>query len=273
MSQITEHPAVRAHREVVERLWTRPLLELCAQELPLPLDATVLSAESRCGAVVLRWLEELPAGTRMMALDSSGPMLDEARTRLDEEDLRRVFFVQQRVSSLSYADGVFNAALCLHGMVTERQAKEGMKELVRVTAGGGEVLAGFPLNQSFPEFYDMMDEAMRALGLESDLERIDELRQNLISEAQIASLAKGLDVEEIELSELSWEVAFGSAREFLQSPLIQETFLPHWVGAIRFSDREAVLRYIEDAIDTYWEGRTLNTQVRAALLKVTKRDE
>lgn len=273
MSQITEHPAVRAHREIVERLWTEPLLELCAQELPRPQEATVLSAESRCGAVVLRWLEELPEGTRMMALDSSGPMLDEARDRMDEADLRRVFFVQQRVSSLSYADGVFNAALCLHGMITERQAREGLEELVRVTIPGGEVMACFPLSTSFPEFYDLLDEAIRALGLEGALERIGELQGNLISEAKIASVAQNLDVEKIELSELSWEVAFGGGREFLQSPLIQETFFPHWIGSIRFSDREDVLRYIENAVDTYWQGRTLNTRVRAVLLKAKKRDD
>lgn len=270
MSQMTEHPTVRAHRDVVERLWTQPLLELCGPELPRPLDATVLSAESRCGAVVLRWFEELPEGTRMMALDSSGPMLDEARERMAEEDLRRVFFVQQRVNALSYADGVFDATLCLHGMITGRQAREGLEELVRVTAPGGEVVAAFPVVESFSEFYDLVDEAIRALDLEGAFERLQELRGNLLSQAQIAAIGSELEVEAVELSELSWEIAFSSGRKFLESPLIQETFFPHWVGAIRFSEREEVLRYVERAIDTYWKGRSFTTEVRAILLKAQK---
>ena len=271
MSDVSEHPLVRAHRDVVERLWTRPLLDLCGDEFPVPDNATVLAAEARCGAVVLRWLEDLPPDTRMMALDSSGPMLDEARSRIDEDEQQRIFFVQQRVGSMSYADGVFNGAVCLHGMVTAHQASEGLAELCRVISEGGTVMACFPLQSSFPEFYDLLDEALRASGLEDVLGRLDELRENLLSPAYLAGLAEEQGLADISISELSWEIAFGSGREYLYSPLIQETFFPHWIGAIRSSDREAVLSHIGNAIDTYWKERTLNTKVRAALVVGTKR--
>lgn len=270
MTETADHPTVRAHRDVVERLWTEPILDLCAVDLPTPENATVLTAESRCGAVILRWLEHLSSGTRMMALDSAGPMLDEARSRVPEEEHRRIYFVQQRLNSLSYANGVFNGVVCLHGMVTRRQAEEGLKELTRVTADDGELVASFPLGSSFREFYDLLDEALRARGLENALYRLEELRQSLLSADDIRRIAdqEGLEVREI--SELSWEVAFSSGREYLYSPLIQETFYPHWVGAIRASEREEILRYISDACDTYWRGRTLNSHVRAALLIARK---
>lgn len=270
MSEISDNPVIRAHRDVVERLWTTPVLDLCIDEFPCPDKATVLSAESRCGAVAIRWLKALPAGTRMMALDSSGPMLDEARSRIDESEHRRIFFVQQRMNSLSYADDVFDGVVCLHGMVTARQAREGIKELARVTAPGGTLLACFPLAQSFSEFYDILDEALRSCGLESALPRLGELRSNLLEESKVSALADESNFSELTVSELSWEVAFGSGNEFLYSPLIQETFFPHWIGAIRSSDRDEVLRYVSDAIDTYWSGRTLNTNIKAALLVARK---
>ena len=244
MSDLSEHPRVRAHREVVERLWTEPVLDLCGDDLPMPDNATVLAAESRCGAMLKRWLTDLPAATRVMALDSSGPMLDEARSRIDEEEHQRIYFVQQRVGSLSYADGVFDAAVCLHGMVTSRQAYEGLSELSRVISPGGRLVACFPLNGSFPEFYDLLDEALRACELEDVLLRLGELRENLLSPARVATLANQQNLDGVEVSELRWQVAFGSGREFLYSPLIQETFFPNWTGAIRSSEREEVLAYV-----------------------------
>lgn len=271
MSEEAEHPAVRAHRQVVERLWTVPVLDLCGDELPRPSGSTVLSAESRAGAVLARWVETLPASTRVMALDSSGAMLDEARERIAEEEHRRIFFVKQRVNALSYADGVFDAVVCLHGMVSRRQAREGVAELWRVVAPGGRLMTCFPLAGSFPEFYDMMDEALRALGLTSALGRLSDLKANLLEENAVSRILEAPEAVTT-FSELSWEVAFGSGREFLYSPLVQETFFPHWVGAIRASDREKVLRYIGDAIDTYWRDRTLNTRMQAALLIADKPD-
>lgn len=266
MSDVSENPKVRAHREVVERLWTEPVLGLCASELPVPDNATVLAAESRCGAVLLRWLPDLPEATRVMALDSSGPMLDEARSRIDEKQQQRIFFVQQRVNSLSYADGVFDGAVCFHGIVTARQASEGLAEMSRVISSGGKVVAGFPICESFPEFYDLLDEALRACGLEDVLLRLDELRDNLLTPGRLASLANQQQLDSVEISELRWEVGFGGGSEYLYSPLIQETFFPHWVGAIRSSERDDVLAYIRDAVDTYWSEQMLTTEVKAALL-------
>lgn len=270
MSEVSENPIVRAHRDVVERLWTKPVLDLCIDELPTPEGSTVLAAESRCGAVVERWVEGLSQDTRVMALESSGAMLDEARSRISEIEQQRIFFVEQRVSSLSYADDVFDGACCFHGLVSTRQVREGLTELTRVVSPGAKVVTCVPLRSSFREFYDLLDEALRASGLIDVLPRIDEMHDELSSASRLVELADELELDGVKFDELTWEVAFGSGREYLYSPLIQETFFPHWVGAIRASEREEVLGYISNAIDTYFSDRTLNTQVVAGLVTGTK---
>lgn len=266
MTETSENPLVRAHRDVVERLWTEPILEMCASDLPTPEDATVLAAEARCGIVVKRWLDRLAPATRMMALDPSGPMLDEARSRIDEDRQQQLFFVEERIRSLSYADGVFDAAVCLHGMVTTRQAREGLSELMRVVSSGSPVVVAVPVRTSFPEFYDLFDEALRACQLEDVLPRIDEMRDDLLTVPRIASIAEEYGLEDLEASRLDWGVDFEGGREYLYSPLIQESFFPHWVGAVRSAEREEVIRHIGEAIDTYWKDRRLETEVQAGLL-------
>lgn len=266
MSDVSENPIVQAHRDVVERLWTDPMLERCSSDLPAPTGTTVLAAEARCGAVIDRWLQALPADTRMMALESSGPMLDEARSRIAEKEHQRIFFVEQRVNSLSYADDVFDGACCLHGLVSARQTSEGLAELTRVVSPGASVVVCVPLASSFSEFYDLLDESLRAAGLIDALPRVDEMRADLVTPSDLAYIADETSLEDIEVDELRWDVAFGSGREYLYSPLIQETFFPHWVGAIRSSDRDEILDYITDAIDTYWMEQTLETTVKAGLV-------
>lgn len=273
MTEEAENPVVRAHRDVVERLWTEPVLELADSDLPVIEEATVLAAEVRCGKMVDHWLQSLPPSTRMMALEPSGPMLDEARSRVDDEEKKRLFFVEERVNSLSYTDDVFDAGVCLHGIVTTRQASEGLAELQRVISAGSPLIACVPLQTSFPEFYDLFDEALRACELEDVLPRLDDLRGNLLTPARIFDLAQQLGLEELEISELQWDVAFGGGREYLYSPLIQETFFPHWIGAVRSDEREKVISHIGEAIDTYWADETLQTQVCAALVVGTKGEQ
>jgi SAM-dependent methyltransferase len=266
----TDHQSSIAHREVVERLWTEPVFERCRDHLPRPSGTNVLVAEARCGFVPLKWSERLPEATRVMALDSSSNMLDTARQRIGEDLQRRIFLVQQRVSSLSYAADVFGAAVCLNGLVTARQVEEGLGELTRVTVPGGTVAIAVPLASSFPEFYDLLDEGMRAHGMAEALHRIDELRQTLASPARVYDIARRLDLNELEVRELSWEVSFTNGRDFLNSPLIQETFYPLWSGSIRASERDPMLRYVSEAFDTYWQGRILKTRVHAVFVTGNK---
>lgn len=132
-----EHQLAVSHRDVVERLWTKPLYDACVTDLNVPAACSLLVAEARCGYIPERALKQVPEDTRIIALDPSRAMLDLARQRMDESAQRRVFFVPQRVDSLSYAADVFKASICLNGVVTARQAEDALRELTRVTSPGG----------------------------------------------------------------------------------------------------------------------------------------
>lgn len=263
----------KAYKAVVERLWTEPLLKACGDALPRLDGATVLVAEARCGFVPLEIAPRLGENTRVMALDSHGPMLDLARKRAEgRQGEDRIYFVNQRVGNLSYADGVFQAGICLDGIYTGRQADEGLAELARVTAVDGTVIVAAPLATSFAEFYDMLDEALRAQGLGDVCARVDKIQDALISPGRLASVAADAGLTEVSVDQLQWQVGFEGGRDFLHSPLIRETFFPHWIGLVRSSEREPVLRYISDAIDTYWHGEQFVTSLAAGVLVGRKTD-
>jgi ubiquinone/menaquinone biosynthesis C-methylase UbiE len=254
----------------MERLWTKPLLDVIGPSLVRPAGASVLVAEARCGLAPLVWASTLPEDTRIIALDPSRAMLDIARQRVEEQKLqRRIFLVSQRVAAISYADDVFKGALCLHGVITANAARDSLKELARVTQPGGQVVLCAPLAGSFGEFHDMFDEALRTHQLDESVRRLDELPRSLITEVWLARQARELGLQSIQIERVTWRVGFDSGRSFLMSPLLRETFFPQWIGLIRSSDREPVLRTMADAIDTYFHERVFSCEVSAACLIAT----
>lgn len=260
-----DQKVAEAHREAIEPLWTEPLYEKIADLIPLAEQGTQLVAEARCGYIPLKIRERLDDGVRVIALDPERVMLDHARDR-DEDLTDGIFFIPERVDAISYADGVFDASVCVDGIVTARQAEEGIAELDRVTVEGGRVAVAGPLGSSFQLFYDMLDEALRAHDLEQRLERIDRLRKTLLSPARMTAIAEEVGLEVDDVYELEWTVSFDRGREFLHAPLVRETFFPHWLGLVSSPKREQVVRYVTDAIDTYFHGRSIETNLAAGFL-------
>jgi hypothetical protein len=268
-----EQKVAEAHRTAVEPLWTEPLMDQIGEQLPLAPQGTQLVAEARCGFIPLQLRKRLDSSIRMIALDPKRTMLDAARNRGGDEETEQIFFVPERVDAISYADGVFDVSICCDGIVTARQAEEGLGELARVTVSGGRVALAAPLGSSFQLFYDMLDEAVRAHGMVERLERVENVRETFLSPVRMTAIADELGLIVEQVTELEWTVSFERGWEFLHSPLIRETFFPHWMGAVSSSKRDQVMRYMENALDIYWRGRTLETNVKAGFLTAAVPDD
>jgi ubiquinone/menaquinone biosynthesis C-methylase UbiE len=262
-----EQKVAEHYREDVEPLYAAPMYEEIGDELPLADEGTQLIAEARCGYIPLQLRPRLDEDVRMIALDPTRAMLDSARQRAEEAGCADgIFFIPERVDSISYADGVFQSAICLEGMVTARQAEEGLQELGRVTVDGGAIATAYPLGSSFEVIYEMLDEALRAHEMESRLERLDELRETLLSPARLMAIAEETSLEVDSVERVDWTLEFDQGREFLHAPIVREIFFPHWVGVVASARRDQVMRYIAEAIDTYWESRSFETNMSVAFM-------
>lgn len=268
--RLDEHQEAVAHKVVTEQLWTEPLVNTYLARFPKSDGSTVLVAEARCGYIPSRWVQTLAPETRIIALDPSREMLDLARQRVEEDLQRQIFFVPQSVDAISYADGVFKGAVCMNGLVTLAQLRGGLQELARVVEPSGHLLLAVPTRDCFPEFYDLFDEALRAHGLGDVAQRFHDQRASFIGDVELYQLARELGLHGVEVNLAQWEVGFESGREALSSAIVRETFFSHWLGTIRSSDRDVVLRYVADAIDTYFHGRTFSASVQAACLLATR---
>ncbi len=267
--KLGEYEEAEAHVLVVEKLWIKPVMDTLLDELPEVTQGSVLVAEARTGYVPMLWSSSLPAAIRIMALDPSRTMLDAARARLDDALQRRVFFVPQPVNALSYANGVFNAALCVEGIMTRTELKEGLSELARVVEPGGKVALVVPGFDCFGVLYDMLEEALMAHQLDASAERLAALRETFIQPQDLYAFARDFGMHDLDVSRHSWHVTYESGSEAVRSPLVRQTFFGHWMSIIRSSEREPIMRYMIDALDTYFHERVLEVEVTALSLRGT----
>lgn len=269
--RLDEHQQTLAHQAVTENLWTRPLLDTLLPKLGTIDGQSILIAESRCGYMPVRMASVIDPDTRVMALEPSRAMLDEARQRVPEDQSGRIFFVSQPVHALSYADDVFRCAMCLHGLNTLEELRAGFSELVRVTQRGGRIVLAVPAQGSFSEVVDMFREAMTAHALDSALLRLeDHINTQLITQGVLLSLAHEFGLHNIDISMHTWKLNFKTGQQVMSSALLSETLLPQWISVIRNTERDLVAEHVIRAIDTYFEGMPFSCEVQALSLVATR---
>jgi SAM-dependent methyltransferase len=261
-----DYQEAEVHRAVLEPLWTQPLFRAFDVDGFAEGVESLLIAESRCGYVPEQLVGSMSPGTRIMTLESSRAMLEQARQRIEDITDRRVFYTAQAVTGLSYADGVFDGTVCLDGLATIRLLRLGLSELARVTSMGGKVVIGVPLAGAFGSVYDLFDEALRANQLSDVVERMYLLRQELIGYSHLLDTATEFGLHDLQIREVGWEVSFASGRDLTTSPLLGSLFMSYWLGTLRAEDRQPVLDRIEEAVDVYWKDSSFTTTVRAACL-------
>jgi phosphatidylethanolamine/phosphatidyl-N-methylethanolamine N-methyltransferase len=81
-----------------------------------------------------------PAGARLVGIDISGPMLEQARERAEESGLDEVSLALMDAHELEFADGSFDCVLAPYVIFVVPEADRVMREIRRVCKVGGTVV-------------------------------------------------------------------------------------------------------------------------------------
>jgi len=121
----------------IEEAWflARPLLHRLAA-VPQPLILDVATGTGRLPYALFREAHFLG---RIIALDLSRPMLEEAVPKTEDHD-DRILFLHQDATRLPFPDATFDAVTCLEALEFLPDARQTLQEVVRVLRPGGVLL-------------------------------------------------------------------------------------------------------------------------------------
>src|SRR5579859_8026862 len=119
-------------------IWSARFGRLLLRELTLPQKAMVLDVGCGTGYPSLEILRQMDDQGRIIAIDPSSPMLDEARTKAGALSGKRIFFRSESAApKLSFADDVYDLVVCNAGLQEFEDPETAVREFARVCKPNG----------------------------------------------------------------------------------------------------------------------------------------
>jgi ubiquinone/menaquinone biosynthesis C-methylase UbiE len=131
-----------AATEDYEPLWSDQLaparLALLARAAMRP-GEHVIDVACGTGLVTFDAAHAVGAGGRVVGVDLSGKMIDAARLRATQGELRHVSFARMDAETLALPDASFDVALCALGLMYVPDPLQAVREMRRVLRPGGRI--------------------------------------------------------------------------------------------------------------------------------------
>jgi SAM-dependent methyltransferase len=211
----------------VADLWDGGLAAELIPQLASTQGEMVLFAECRTGRFAELTLPAL-GKPRVMAVDPSRDMLDQARRRLGSLEDLAVYFNCQSAENLSYADGVFSQSFCVAAPRSMPRLDRVVAELNRVTRPGGLMAFACGGASSMSLVYDLCRRVLAESELEDARAHLDVYLERLITVDRLAHLLRLRDAEVLDAGRLEFELNVAPGERLFRSTLVAQTFLPGW---------------------------------------------
>jgi ubiquinone/menaquinone biosynthesis C-methylase UbiE len=253
-------------------LWSQRFGKMMLRDLSLPPKAMVLDVGCGTGYPALEILRKMDDQGRIIAIDASSSMLDQARAKAGPLSGKRIYFrSESAVPKLSFADDVYDLVVCNAGLQEFEDPEAAIRDFARVTKPGGRVIVTMPLAGTFTEFYDIFREVLTKNDRQDAIDRLDAYltRYPPIEQAQAWLEDAGLHDVKSEFDQFT--LLFKSGREFFFTPIIEYGPLSDWKTiAGKGKEMQDAFWNAKAAIDSYFKGSSFAVSVVAGCLRGTK---
>src|ERR1700744_6507268 len=203
-------------------IWSRRFGRLLLRDLALPPKAMVLDVGCGTGYPALEILRRMDGEGRIIAIDASSPMLDEARVKAGRLSGKRIFFRSEAASpKLTFPADVYDLVVCNAGLNEMDDPQGAIADFVRVAKPGGRVAVTMPLAGTFHEFYDLFREVLHKLDRGDALDRLEEYLAQQPPLEQLEGWLEDAGLVDLKSEYDSFTLLFKSSREFFFVPLIE----------------------------------------------------
>lgn len=252
-------------------MWHDRFARMMWRHLGSDAPALVLDVHAGAGRTASELMQRLPKDSKLIALEPD-PMLREiAKARLiDHKD--RVYIKPGGFDDVA-AMPAASYDLVVANLVLGEAANvgEALRELLRVTKPGGQLLATLPLDGSWAEAEDLYREVLRDAQLRDVVRRLKRLAQLRPTGHEIARalVEIGISPHHFVIEQERFELLFAGGREFLFAPVVELGPLRMWKAILGESNKPQELFWrLKESVDTYFSGHVFGVTVVAGLVRV-----
>ena len=253
-------------------IWSRRFGRMLLRDLAVPNKAMVLDTNCGTGYPSLELLKRMDEAGRIIAVDMSSPLLDEARTKAGKLSGKRIFFRSEAgLPKLPFAEQVYDLVIANVGLQQIDDPEPAIRECARVTKVGGEVVATYALSGTFGEFYDIFREVLIKGDYKDAIDRLDAYLTRYPPLEQAAAWFEDAGLSDVRVEYESFELLFKSSREFFFAPIIEYGPLSNWKAvAGKGQQMQDIFWQTKASIDAYFSGRAFSVTVNAGCVRGRK---
>jgi ubiquinone/menaquinone biosynthesis C-methylase UbiE len=253
-------------------IWSRRFGRLLLRDLALPPKAMVLDVGCGTGYPALEILARMDGDGRIIAIDPSSPMLDEARTKAGRLSGKRIFFRSEAATpKLVFADEVYDLVVCNAGLDELDDPEGAVREFARVAKPGGRVAVTLPLAGTYSEFFDLYREVLAKLEQKDAIDRLDAHLSQYPPLEQVEAWFEDAGLVDVKAEWDTFTLLFKSSREFFFAPLIEYGPLAAWKAiAGKGQPMQDAFWHLKATIDAYFAGGPFAVTVNAGVVRGRK---
>ncbi len=253
-------------------IWSQRFGKLLLRHLALPAKAMVLDVGCGTGFPALDILKKMDDQGRIIAIDASSPMLDEARAKAGPLSGKRIFFrSESALPKLSFADDVYDLVVCNAALQDFEDPEPAIRDFARVAKPGGRVIVTLPLAGTFEEFFDIFREVLIKQDRTEAIDRLDAYLTRYPALEQAAGWFEDAGLTDVHAELDVFRLLFKSSREFFFAPIIEYGPLIEWKAiAGKGKQMQDVFWEAKTAIDSYFSGGSFAVTVVAGCIRGRK---
>jgi ubiquinone/menaquinone biosynthesis C-methylase UbiE len=251
--------------------WRDRFDTLINERIKIAVEARILDVNCGTGAHAIELAARMHGKGEVIGIDPSAERIAIARAKALVKKAKDVKFEQGIASDLPFDSHEFEVVIWDASMLRADEIEEVLGEMVRVARPEGRVFLKLTTRGSFDEFFSIYWEALHATGMADEvwtsLECLINERRT-VSEAELMAERSGLHHVESFISRE--EFRYETAEDFLEAPLITDSFLFDWLEIVPAESHGEVLGHLASIIERERNNAPFNVSIKAAVIAGVK---
>ena len=247
--------------------WRDRFDALVNEKIKMPTEGRILDVNCGTGAHALEMAERMRDKGEVMGIDPGSERIEIARAKAQVKKLKHVSFEQCNAPDFRFDSDHFDAVIGDASMLPADEIEGLLAEMIRVAQPGARVVLKMVTHGSFDEFFSIYWEALHSIGIaDSVWERLEALinERGAISDAEMMAERAGL--REVESFVSKEEFLYETSDDFINSPMIEDSFLAGWLEIIPESRRKEARDHIVSIIERARHNASFDISIKATLI-------